>query len=270
MLKLQAIHKTFHPGSVNEVRALRGVDLEIETGSFVIVLGGNGSGKSTLLNAVAGSFTPDEGKITLAGHDVTRWPEHRRAKHIGRVFQNPFSGTAPDMSILENFALAAKRGRFRGLGWALGKGLRAQLRDRVSTLRMGLEDRLENAIGSLSGGQRQALTLLMATWIKPDLLLLDEHTAALDPRSADQVIALTQEVISKEKLTTLMVTHAMSQAVQLGDRIIMMHQGNILHDYRSAAKQRLSIADLLERFNDVRRRELLDASAARLVSEQYV
>ena len=270
MLKLKGIRKTFHPGTVNEVRALRGIDLHIEPGSFVIILGGNGSGKSTLLNAVAGSFFVDEGEIHLAGNNITRWPEHRRAKHIGRVFQNPFSGTAPDMSILENFAIAAKRGRFRGLGWALGKNLRKELRDRVATLRMGLEDRLENAIGSLSGGQRQALTLLMATWIKPDLLLLDEHTAALDPRSADQVIALTQEVVEREKLTTMMVTHSMSQAVQLGDRIIMLHKGTILHDYRSAAKQRLSIADLLERFNDVRKRELLDSSASQLIQEQYV
>ncbi len=270
MLKLQALRKTFNPGTVNEVRALRGVTLEIAPGSFVIVLGGNGSGKSTLLNAVAGSFQVDEGKIELAGRDVTRWPEHRRAKHIGRVFQNPFSGTAPGMSILENFALAASRGKFRGFGWALGKSLRSELRARVAELKMGLEDRLDNAIGSLSGGQRQALTLLMATWIKPDLLLLDEHTAALDPKSADQVIQLTQAVVSRDNLTTLMVTHAMSQAVQLGDRIVMMHQGNVLHDFTGADKKRLAIVDLLQRFDDVRRRELLDASAARLLSEQYV
>jgi len=270
MLKLHAIRKTFNPGTVNEVRALRGVSLEISRGSFVIVLGGNGSGKSTLLNAVAGTFFVDEGRIDLAGHDVTRWAEHRRARHIGRVFQNPFSGTAPGMSILENFALAATRGRFRGLGWALGKSLRAELRARVAELKMGLEDRLDNAIGSLSGGQRQALTLLMATWIKPDLLLLDEHTAALDPKSADQVIELTRQVVERDRLTTLMVTHAMSQAVQLGDRIVMMHRGNVLHDFSGAEKKRLSIADLLQRFDGVRRRELLDASAARLLSGQYV
>lgn len=270
MLKLQTIRKTFNPGTVNEVRALGGVTLDLAPGSFVMVLGGNGSGKSTLLNAVAGTFLLDEGRIQLAGRDVTRWPEHRRARHIGRVFQNPFSGTAPGMSILENFALAAKRGKARGLGWALGKSLRAELRERVAGLKMGLENRLDNAIGSLSGGQRQALTLLMATWIKPDLLLLDEHTAALDPKSADQVIELTREVVHRDRLTTLMVTHAMPQAVQLGDRIVMMHQGNVLHDFSGADKSRLTVADLLQRFDAVRRRELLDVSAARLLSEQYV
>ncbi len=270
MLTIHDIHKTFHPGTVNEVRALRGVSLQIEPGSFVLVLGGNGSGKSTLLNAVAGTFLVDDGKIELGGRDVTRWPEHRRAAHIGRVFQNPFSGTAPSMSILENFALAAKRGRARGLGWALGKALREELRERVAGLKMGLESRLDNAIGSLSGGQRQALTLLMATWIKPELLLLDEHTAALDPKSADQVIQLTESIVSREKLTTLMVTHAMSQAVQLGDRIIMMHQGHLLHDFAGAEKRRLTIADLLHRFDAVRRSELLDASAAEIIAAQYV
>ncbi len=270
MLKLHAIRKTFHTGTVNEVRALRGVSLHIAPGSFTHVLGGNGSGKSTLLNAVAGSFFVDAGRIELAGHDVTSMPEHRRARHIGRVFQNPFSGTAPDMSILENFAIATRRGQFRGLGWAMGRGLRQQLRDRVATLKMGLEDRLDNAIGSLSGGQRQALTLLMATWVKPDLLLLDEHTAALDPKSADQVIALTQSVVSEHRLTTLMVTHAMSQAVQLGDRILMMHQGNILYDFAGREKERLTVSDLLARFDMIRRRDLLDSAAAGLLVEQYV
>ena len=201
MLEITGIRKTFNPGTVNEVRALQGVDLTIEDGSFVIVLGMNGSGKSTLLNAVAGSFFVDEGIIRLAGHDVTRWPEHRRAKLIGRVFQNPFSGTAPSMSIAENFALATHRGRARGLGWALSGGLMNPLRDRIASLRMGLENRLDNAIGSLSGGQRQALTLLMASWLKPHLLLLDEHTAALDPKSADQVITLTNEVVQRDRLT---------------------------------------------------------------------
>lgn len=270
MLKLQSIRKTFHAGTVNEVRALRGVSLSLEPGTFLIVLGGNGSGKSTLLNAVAGTFPIDQGQIVVAGQDVTRWPEHRRARHVGRVFQNPFTGTAPSMSIFENFALAAKRGKFRGLGWALDRKLRSELRDRVAELKMGLEDRLENAIGSLSGGQRQALTLLMATWIKPDLLLLDEHTAALDPKSADQVIQLTDAIVSREKLTTLMVTHAMGQAVNLGDRIIMMHQGNILHDFVGEEKRRLTIPDLLQRFDDIRRRELLDAPAAKMLAEQYV
>ena len=237
MLSLSRIRKTFNPDTVNEVRALQGVDLTIEPGSFVIVLGMNGSGKSTLLNAVAGSFYVDEGSIHLAGHDVTKWPEHKRARLIGRVFQNPFSGTAPTMSIAENFALASKRGQTRGLGWALAPNLMKPLRDRIASLKMGLEDRLDNAIGSLSGGQRQALTLLMATWIKPELLLLDEHTAALDPKSADQVITLSDEVIQRDKLTTMMVTHSMQQAVSLGDRIIMMHRGRVLHDIRGAEKK---------------------------------
>src|SRR5476651_416191 len=216
MLEIKGIHKTFHAGTVNEVRALKGVDLTIEEGSFVVVLGMNGSGKSTLLNAVAGSFPLDEGKIHVAGQDVTRWPEHRRAKLIGRVFQNPFMGTAPNMSIAENFALASRRGYIRGLSWALSRKLMEPLRERIASLKMGLENRLDNSIGSLSGGQRQALTLLMASWLKPSLLLLDEHTAALDPKSAEQVIALTSEVIQRDRLTTLMVTHSMQQAVNLG------------------------------------------------------
>lgn len=270
MLEIQGIRKTFNPGTVNEVRALRGVDLTIEEGSFVIVLGMNGSGKSTLLNAVAGSFPLDHGTIRVAGHDVTGWPEHRRARLIGRVFQNPFSGTAPGMSIAENFALATHRGKPRGLGWALSRKLMSPLRDRVAALRMGLEDRLDNAIGSLSGGQRQALTLLMATWLKPSLLLLDEHTAALDPKSAEQVIALTSEVVARDRLTTLMVTHSMQQAVNLGDRIVMMNRGQVLHDFRGTEKQRLRQDDLIDRFHEVRAREQLDESAAELLRAHYV
>ena len=270
MLNLAGIRKTFNPDTVNEVRALQGVDLSIDEGSFVVVLGMNGSGKSTLLNAVAGSFLVDEGAIRIAGQDVTRWPEHRRARLIGRVFQNPFSGTAPTMSIAENFAMAALRGRPRGIGWALSPGLMKPLRERIASLKMGLEDRLDNAIGSLSGGQRQALTLLMATWLKPKLLLLDEHTAALDPKSADQVIALSDEVIERDRLTTLMVTHSMQQAVSLGDRIVMMHRGRVLHDLRGAEKKRLRPEDLLDRFEEVRRREQLDEPAAAMLNELYI
>ena len=270
MLEIQGIRKTFNPDTVNEVRALQGVDLTIEEGSFVVVLGMNGSGKSTLLNAVAGSFYVDEGRICIAGQDVTRWPEHRRARLIGRVFQNPFSGTAANMSIAENFALATHRGKPRGLGWALSKNLMSPLRDRIAGLRMGLENRLDNAIGSLSGGQRQALTLLMASWLKPDLLLLDEHTAALDPKSAEQVIALTSEVITRDKLTTLMVTHSMQQAVSLGDRIVMMNRGQVLHDFRGSEKKRLRPEDLIERFNEVRAREQLDESAAEMLRANYI
>jgi len=270
MLELHGLRQTFNPGTVNEVRALQGVDLTLDEGSFVVVLGTNGSGKSTLLNAVAGSFFVDAGTIRLDGHDVTRWPEHRRAQLIGRVFQNPFSGTAPGMSIAENFALAARRGRPRGLGWALAPDLMGSLRARVAGLRMGLEDRLDHAIGSLSGGQRQALTLLMATWLRPRLLLLDEHTAALDPKSADQVITLSDEVIRRDGLTTLMVTHSMAQAVAYGDRIIMMHRGRVVHDFRGAEKRRLRPEDLIDRFDEIRRREQLDESAAAMLRELYV
>ena len=270
MLTVSNIRKTFNPGTVNEVRALRGVSLEIPEGSFLVILGGNGSGKSTLLNAIAGTFQLDAGEIHLAGNRLTRWPEHQRARLIGRVFQNPFTGTAPSMSIAENFALAARRGLGRGLGWALAAKLMVELRDRVSQLKMGLEDRLDNAIGSLSGGQRQALTLLMASWINPALLLLDEHTAALDPKSADQVIRVTEEVIKRHKLTTLMVTNSMQQAVNLGDRIIMLHQGAVAYCFEGDEKQRLRVNDLLARFEELRRREMLDETAATLLEKTYV
>jgi len=264
VLKLTKIAKTFHRGTSNEVRALRGVSLELEEGSFLIVIGTNGSGKSTLLNAVAGSFQPDSGEIELAGQAMTNWPEHRRAVSIGRVFQNPFSGTAPSMSIAENLALAARRGIRRGLGPNLSSSLKSEIGDRVRTLEMGLEDRLENPIGTLSGGQRQALTLLMASWIKPDLLLLDEHTAALDPKSADQVIRVTHEIVQRDRLTTMMVTHSMQQAVSLGDRIIMMHKGRILHDLHGEEKRRASVESLLKRFEDVRRREQMETASETL------
>lgn len=270
MLEIDGIAKTFHPGTPNEVRALRGVDVRIEPGSFVVVIGTNGSGKSTLLNAVAGTFFVDRGAIRLAGHDVTGWAEHQRARFIGRVFQNPFSGTAAEMSIAENLALAARRGKSRGIGWALPASFRGQLADRVRGLGMGLEDRLDNAIGSLSGGQRQALTLVMATWVKPQLLLLDEHTAALDPKSAEQVIRLSEEVIARERLTTLMVTHSMQQATKLGDRLIMMDKGRVLHDFHGAEKQRMRPEDLLARFEEVRRTEQLDESAAEMLRRTYV
>ncbi len=270
MLELKQLIKTFHPGTPNEVRALRGVDLTIERGSFVIVIGTNGSGKSTLLNAVAGSFFVDRGSITMNGEDVTHWPEHRRAKFIGRVFQNPFTGTAPNLSIAENLALAAKRGRRRGLGGALNSELSEQLRERVRSMGLGMEDRLTNAIGSLSGGQRQSLTLLMAGLLKPDLLLLDEHTAALDPKSADQVIRLTDDMIQRDKLTTLMVTHSMHQAAYLGDRLIMMVRGQVIHDFQGAEKKRLTPEGLLERFEEVRRMEQLDEAAAEQLRRQYV
>ena len=270
MLEMRGVSKTFHPGTPNEVRSLRSVNLDLAPGSWVIIIGTNGSGKSTLLNAVAGTFLVDEGSIRLAGHDIMRWPEHARACLIGRVFQNPFSGTSPSLTIEENLSLASRRGCGRGLGWGLKASLTAKMRDEVASLNMGLEGRLENAIGSLSGGQRQALTLLMATWLRPELLLLDEHTAALDPKSADLVIALTEQVITREKLTTLMVTHSMHQAASLGDRLIMMHRGQIIHDFQGAEKRRLRPDDLLARFGEVRRAEQLDESAAEMLAEQYI
>jgi putative tryptophan/tyrosine transport system ATP-binding protein len=270
MLEIRSISKIFNAGTPNELRALQNVSLTVDDGSFVIIIGTNGSGKSTLLNAVAGSFFVDSGTISLAGNDVTRWPEHRRGKLIGRVFQNPFTGTAANMTIAENLALAAYRGRPRGLGWLLSHNLVGQFRERVAALNMKLDDRLKNSIGSLSGGQRQALTLLMATWLRPDLLLLDEHTAALDPKSADRVITVTDAIIRRDNLTTLMVTHSMQQAVNLGDRLIMMHRGRIIQDFRGAEKKRLRVDDLLARFEEVRRAELLDESAAEMLRRAYI
>jgi len=270
MLEITEIKKTFHRGTPNEVLALQGVSLTIERGSYVCVIGTNGSGKSTLLNAVAGAFAVDAGQIQLDGKNITRWPEHRRAKLIGRVFQDPFSGTAPSMTIAENLSLAARRGQWRGLSWALTPGRRGELRDRVAAMGLNLEDRLNNPIGTLSGGQRQSLTLLMAGLVKPSLLLLDEHTAALDPKSADQVIRLTQEFVSREQLTTLMVTHSMQQAASLGDRVIMMDRGQIAFDISGQAKRRLKADDLLSRFEELRRANQLDESAAEMLRMQYV
>src|SRR5215467_363080 len=238
MLEVAGISKTFNAGTANELRALRGVRLKVQDRSFVIIIGTNGSGKSTLLNAVAGSFFVDSGAVMVDGSDITKWPESRRAKLIGRVFQNPFTGTAANMSVAENLALAAHRGKPRRLGWPLRQRLLNELQHRVSELNMGLENRLKNPIGTLPGGQRQALTLLMATWVRPELLLLDEHTAALDPKSGDQVIRLTEEIVSRDRLTTLMVTHSMQQAANLGDRLIMMYRGRIIHDFSGAEKKR--------------------------------
>lgn len=269
MLEIRGLHKTFFPGTPNEVVALSGIDLDLPDGAFTAIIGTNGSGKSTLLNAVAGTFEPDRGAIRLAGRDITRWPEHRRAGLIGRVFQNPFAGTAAEMTIAENIALAMRRGRRRGLGFALRRSVRDEIAGRVRTLGLGLEDRLDNPIGTLSGGQRQALTLLMATWRRPDLLLLDEHTAALDPKSASQVAELTLQIIRREKLTALMVTHSMQQAVQLPDRILMMHKGRIVRQYEAEEKARVRVPDLLAAFDQVRRREQLDPAVAEILGRQY-
>ena len=269
MITVRKVNKTFFQGTPNEVRALRGVDLDIPEGRFAAIIGTNGSGKSTLLNAIAGTFEIDEGTVEIDGHNITRWPEYRRAKWIGRVFQNPFAGTAAQMTIAENLALAMRRGMLRGLGGALSRKSRGQMAERVRTLGMGLEDRLDNPIGTLSGGQRQALTLLMATWLKPRLLLLDEHTAALDPKSAAQVAELTREIIHRDKLTALMVTHSMQQAVDLPDCIVMMHKGQIVRQVDEEEMSRVRVPDLLAAFDRVRRRELLDEAVAELIHSQY-
>jgi putative tryptophan/tyrosine transport system ATP-binding protein len=269
-LELRGLDHSFRPGSPDELRALQGVDLTLERGAFVIVLGTNGSGKSTLLNAVAGSFSPNRGTIRLGGRDITDWPEHRRATLIGRVFQNPFSGTAPSMTVVENLALAARRTRQGGLGPALSRQRRREIVEQIEQLGTGLEDRLDTPMGLLSGGQRQALTLLMATMEWPQLLLLDEHTAALDPRGAEQVLRITQEIVSRRRLTTLMVTHSLAQAARLGDRVLMMHRGRVVHDFSGIRKRRLRVDDLLALFDEVRGAELLDDSTAAMLARSYV
>ncbi len=270
MLNISRIHKTFSQETVNEVRALQDVSLQIEKGSFTAVIGTNGSGKSTLLNAVAGTFKPDRGNIVLFDKDITRWPEYRRASLIGRVFQNPFAGTAAGMTIAENIALAMRRGKQRSLKMAINSSVRDEIAERIKTLKMGLENRLDNPIGTLSGGQRQALTLLMATWLRPQLLLLDEHTAALDPRTAAKVAEITREIITREKLTALMVTHSMQQAVDLPDRIIMMHRGRIVEDFREEMKARVRVSDLINTFERVQKLDLFDPTVAELLEQQFV
>ncbi|MCB9494440.1 MAG: ATP-binding cassette domain-containing protein [Desulfobacteraceae bacterium] len=270
MLNIQDLSKTFFPKTPNSVQALQGISLNIEEESFTAIIGTNGSGKSTLLNAVAGTFLADHGKILLDGQDITRWPEHRRAVLIGRVFQNPFAGTAAEMTLAENLVIAMRRGLKRPLSSAISRKTREEMTERVSSLKMGLEDRLDNPIGTLSGGQRQALTLLMATWLKPKLLLLDEHTAALDPKSAAQVAELTRHIIRSERLTALMVTHSMQQSLELADRIIMMHKGRIVEDYKGEKKSRIRTPDLMKAFDKIRRRELFDESAAEMAACQYI
>ena len=269
-LRVEAVSHLFNPATMSEVRALDSVDLELERGTFTVVIGTNGSGKSSLLNAIAGSLALAGGRVFLEGRDMSRWPEQRRARVIGRVFQNPFTGTAPDLTIAENLALAARRGEPRMLRRALGRDRRRAIGEQVARLEMGLEDRLDTRMGLLSGGQRQALTVLMATMVRPILLLLDEHTAALDPRSAEQVIRLTKGAITRDGLTTLMVTHSMSQAVQLGDRVLVMHRGRVVHDLRDLRQRRLGEDDLLQLFDQLRWADRLDDSAARMLQRAYV
>jgi putative tryptophan/tyrosine transport system ATP-binding protein len=269
MLEIKNISKTFFPNTVNEVKALNDVSLTIREGTFTAIIGTNGSGKSTLLNAVAGTFEPDNGSILLDSKDITRWPEFKRATYIGRVFQNPFAGSAAEMSIAENIVMAMRRGLSRSLQIAVTQKVRNEISDRVQMLKMGLEDRLDNPIGTLSGGQRQALTLLMATWLRPKLLLLDEHTAALDPKSAAKVAELTRMIIEQETLTALMVTHSMQQAVDLSERIVMMHRGQVIEDFQDERKRRIRVHDLMGIFDRVQKREFFDHSVAELLERQY-
>ncbi|NWJ44692.1 MAG: ATP-binding cassette domain-containing protein [Chloroflexi bacterium] len=260
MLELNSIHKTFNPGDVNEIKALRGIDLTLEVGEFVTVIGSNGAGKSTLLNSVAGVFQPDEGKIYIDNTDVTRWAEHHRARLVGRVFQDPLRGTAASMSIEQNMAIALLRGKRRGLGQGLRRKDRPVFREHLALLGLGLEDRLQSKVGLLSGGQRQSLTLLMATLTKPRVLLLDEHIAALDPATAEQVLQLTNKLVRDYHLTTLMVTHNMSQALSMGTRTLMMHQGQIILDLRGEERARLTVTDLINKFTELRGKGKLDDS----------
>ena len=248
MLDVQNVYKTFNPGTVNEKAALRGVSLTLNDGDFVTVIGGNGAGKSTLLNAVAGVWPVDSGSISIGGADVTKLPEHKRAKYIGRVFQDPMMGTAATMQIEENMALAARRGRSRTLRPGITRDERERYRETLKILDLGLEDRLTSKVGLLSGGQRQALTLLMATLRKPDLLLLDEHTAALDPKTAAKVLDATERIVGKDRLTTLMITHNMKDAIVHGNRLIMMYEGRIALDIKGEDKKKLTVEQLLAKF----------------------
>ena len=248
MLELKNLYNTFNAGTVNEKRAIDGLDLTLEDGDFVTIIGGNGAGKSTTLNLIAGVFPADQGNIILDGVDITRLPEHKRAKYLGRVFQDPMMGTAATMGIEENLALANRRGQRRTLRPGITAQEREKFRKQLAALGLGLEDRMTSKVGLLSGGQRQALTLLMATLKKPRLLLLDEHTAALDPKTADKVLQITEEIVARDKLTTLMVTHNMKHAIQYGNRLIMMDAGKVVVDIRGEEKKNLSVRDLLEKF----------------------
>ena len=249
MLEIKEIWKTFNAGTVNEKQALRGVSLTLNDGDFCTVIGGNGAGKSTMLNAVAGTFPVDAGTISIGGTDVTHLPEYKRAKFIGRVFQDPMMGTAPTMQIIENLALAARRGQSRGLKWGITKAEKEQYQELLHGLDLGLEDRLTSKVGLLSGGQRQALTLLMASLQKPKLLLLDEHTAALDPKTAAKVLELSDRIVAENHLTTMMVTHNMKDAIAHGNRLVMLHDGKVVLDIAGEEKKKLTVEDLLAKFS---------------------
>lgn len=261
MLELKNIYKTFNAGTVNEKMALRGLNLTLEDGDFVTVIGGNGAGKSTMLNAIAGVWPVDQGQILIGDADVTKLPEYKRAKYLGRVFQDPMTGTAATMEIQENLALALRRGDSRTLKAGITKKEHAKYREMLATLGLGLEDRMTSKVGLLSGGQRQALTLLMATLKKPKLLLLDEHTAALDPKTAAKVLQTTDMIVNRDNLTTLMITHNMKDAIAHGNRLIMMMDGNIILDIRGEEKKKLTVSDLLHKFEEASGEEFANDKA---------
>lgn len=251
MLSIKGIKKTFNAGTVNEKTALNGLNLHLKEGDFVTVIGGNGAGKSTMLNAIAGTWLVDEGSILIDGVDVTRLSEHKRAKYLGRVFQDPMTGTAASMQIEENLALADRRGKKRTLKSGITAKEREYYKEQLKILDLGLENRMTAKVGLLSGGQRQALTLLMATLQKPKLLLLDEHTAALDPKTAAKVLEATDKIVAKDNLTTIMITHNMKDAIAHGNRLIMMYEGNVIYDVAGEEKQKLTVAELLKKFEEV-------------------
>lgn len=250
MLEIRNISKTFNKGTINEKKALDGVNLNLNPGDFVTIIGGNGAGKSTTLNAIAGAWYVDEGQIIVDGADITRLPEHKRAVYLGRVFQDPMTGTAATMSIEENMAIASRRGAHRGLRWGISKKEREEYKQQLGELKLGLEDRLSSKVGLLSGGQRQAITLLMAAARKPKLLLLDEHTAALDPKTASKVLEISDKIIAEHSLTAMMVTHNMKDAIAHGNRLIMMHEGRIIYDVSGEEKKKLHVSDLLAKFEE--------------------
>ncbi len=250
MLQITNVEKTFNKGTINEKKALQNLNLKMNDGDFITVIGGNGAGKSTMMNMIAGVYPIDAGTITLDGINISRWPEHKVAKYLGRVFQDPMRGTAAGMEIEENLALAYRRGEKRGLKWGVTASEKELYHEKLKTLGLGLEDRMTSKVGLLSGGQRQALTLLMATLKQPKLLLLDEHTAALDPKTAKTVLDLTEKIIAENHLTALMVTHNMKDAIRLGNRLIMMHEGHIIYDVAGEEKKNLHVSDLLKKFEE--------------------
>lgn len=250
MLEIKDVYKTFNAGTINEKKALNGVNLKLNEGDFVTIIGGNGAGKSTTLNMIAGVYPIDKGTITIDGVDVSTWPEHKRAQFLGRVFQDPMMGTAAGMQIEENLALAYRRGKRRGLKWGVTNEEREIYREELKILGLGLENRMTAKVGLLSGGQRQALTLLMATLQKPKLLLLDEHTAALDPKTAKTVLDLTEKIIEEDHLTALMVTHNMKDAIRMGNRLIMMQDGRVIYDVAGEEKKHLQVSDLMAKFQE--------------------